>query len=147
MSRGAGSDTTAITFRCFLYYLFKDPRVAQKLQREIDDAVDQGKMTIPVSYAQAVKLDYFQACLKEVLRVHPAVDWLYVPRLPCSRIELTCHRLPRYVPKGGAEVAGRFYKGGVEVSMSPAVVHWRPEAYGPDAKEVSRFSCIQAALI
>ena len=41
--------------------------------------------------------------------------------------------LPRLVPFGGAEVCGKWFPAGVELSMSASVVYRRPEAYGPDA--------------
>ncbi|KAK4055695.1 hypothetical protein OIV83_000241 [Microbotryomycetes sp. JL201] len=114
---GAGSDTTAITFRAVLRYIIEDARIYGKVMEEIQTAVDEGKLQFPITYGSGVNLEYFQACLKETLRLHAAVPWT----------------LPRVVPSGGATVAGRYLPGGIEVSMSPYVVHRRPEAYGPDA--------------
>ncbi|KAJ7687723.1 cytochrome P450 oxidoreductase [Mycena rosella] len=114
---GAGSDTTAITMRAMIRFVVGDPRIYSKVQEEIDDAVSSGAITFPLSYSDACKLSYFQACLKETLRLHPAVPWA----------------LPRLVGAGGATIAGHFFTEGTEVSMSPFVVHRRPEAYGNDA--------------
>ncbi|GAA5969021.1 hypothetical protein JCM21900_006346 [Sporobolomyces salmonicolor] len=114
---GAGSDTTAITMRAVLYYIHRDPAVLDKVLAEIDSALADGSLTFPVLYADGTKLSYFQACLKETLRLHPAVPWT----------------LPRVVPKEGAVIAGHYFAAGTEVGMSPYVFHRRKEAYGDDA--------------
>ncbi|BGP28797.1 hypothetical protein JCM10296v2_000533 [Rhodotorula toruloides] len=95
---GAGSDTTAITMRALLYFIVRDPAVYAK-------------------YSDGTKLSYFQSCLKETLRLHPAVPWT----------------LPRIVPKEGAVLAGRYFAPDTHVAMSPLVFHRRTEAFGPDA--------------
>jgi len=71
----------------------------------------------PITYAQAQKLEYFQACLKEAMRLQPAVGM----------------HLPRSVPSGGAVLAGRFFPAGSVVGVSPKLVHRTKEAYGSDA--------------
>ncbi|BGP36564.1 hypothetical protein JCM10449v2_000465 [Rhodotorula kratochvilovae] len=118
---GAGSDTTAVTMRALLGYIVKDPRVQEKVLSEIDEAFETGALSLPVTYADGTKLQYFQArslaCLKETLRLHPAVPWT----------------LPRVVPKGGGVLAGHYFAAGTEVGMSPFVFHRRPEAFGADA--------------
>ncbi|KAF8176399.1 cytochrome P450 oxidoreductase [Mycena galopus ATCC 62051] len=114
---GAGSDTTAITMRALIRFVIGDAEIYRKVQKEIDDAVNGGEIRFPLSYNDADKLPYFQACLKETLRLHPPVPWT----------------LARSVGTGGAFIAGRFFAEGTEVSMSPFVVHRRPEAYGDDA--------------
>jgi cytochrome P450 len=42
---------------------------------------------------------------------------------------------PRYVTKGGAAVAGRYFPGGYKVISNPNVVHFDRECFGEDAKE------------
>lgn len=115
---GAGSDTTSITFRALLAYILKDKRIYNKVMEELDEAVESGVVSFPITYAAASKLEYFQACLKETLRLHPAVPWV----------------LPRVIPPGGASVAGRQFAQGVEIGMSPYVFQRRKEAYGEDAE-------------
>ncbi|GAA5922908.1 hypothetical protein JCM3775_006181 [Rhodotorula graminis] len=114
---GAGSDTTSITFRALLAYIVADPAVYKKVMDELEHAFDEGIIEFPISHAAGSKLLYFQACLKETLRLHPAVPWI----------------LPRVVPKGGAVIAGRFFSEGVNVGMSPFVFHRRTKAFGPGA--------------
>ncbi|GAA5860277.1 hypothetical protein JCM3774_000367 [Rhodotorula dairenensis] len=116
---GAGSDTTSITFRALLAYVLKNERIYQRVVAELEEAVEAGTITFPLSYAAASKLEYFQACPKETLRLHPAVPWV----------------LPRVIPPGGAIfVAGRHFAGGVEIGMSPYVFQRRKEVYGEDAE-------------
>ncbi|KAJ7445975.1 cytochrome P450 oxidoreductase [Mycena galericulata] len=114
---GAGSDTTAITMRAMIRFVVGDPRIYAKVQEEIDSAVQSGTITFPLSYSDACNLEYFQACLRETLRLHPPVPWT----------------LSRSVGAGGTTICGHFFSEGTEVSMSPFVLHRRPEAYGDDA--------------
>ncbi|KAJ7677800.1 cytochrome P450 oxidoreductase [Mycena polygramma] len=114
---GAGSDTTAITMRAMIRFVVGDAEIYKKVQQEVDEVVKCGAVTFPLTYNDAGRLQYFQACLKETLRLHPPVPWT----------------LARSVGTGGANVAGYFFAEGTEVSMSPFVLHRRPEAYGGDA--------------
>ncbi|BGP41160.1 hypothetical protein JCM10449v2_005130 [Rhodotorula kratochvilovae] len=114
---GAGSDTTSITFRALLAYIVRDPAVYRKVMDEMEAALEEGTISFPISHAAGSKLVYLQACLKETLRLHPAVPWV----------------LPRVVPSDGAVIAGRYFAGGIHIGMSPYVFHRRTEAYGPDA--------------
>ncbi|GAA5837017.1 hypothetical protein JCM11251_004475 [Rhodosporidiobolus azoricus] len=126
---GAGSDTTSITFRALIAYIVRNPAIYRKVMEELDDAVESGLVSFPISHAMGTKLTYLQACLKETLRLHPAVPWV----------------LPRVIPAGGAVVGGRFFSGGVNVGMSPYVFHRRTEAYGPDAEQFRPERWIEAS--
>ncbi|KAJ6607674.1 cytochrome P450 oxidoreductase [Mycena sp. CBHHK59/15] len=114
---GAGSGRMMYTMRAIIRFVVGDPRIYAKVQDEIDTAVKNGTIAFPLSYTNASKLTYFQACLKETLRLHPPVPWT----------------LSRSVGSGGVTVAGHYFPEGTEVSMSPFVVHRRPEAYGEDS--------------
>ena len=96
----AGSDTTAITLSAILYYLYRAPRVLAVLRKEIDDMAAAGKISDPITFQEAQDMPYLQAVIKEGLRIHPAVGYL----------------LPRRVPKGGVELAGRHFPEGASVS-------------------------------
>jgi cytochrome P450 len=69
---GAGADTTAISVRAILRYVCSNPRVYQKLQNEIDAATGTGNLSDLPQFAEGTKLPYFQAVIKEALRVFPA---------------------------------------------------------------------------
>ncbi|EPQ32241.1 uncharacterized protein PFL1_00438 [Pseudozyma flocculosa PF-1] len=112
----AGADTTSTTLSIFFGYLAAHPECYAKLQAEVDAAWQDGTLTSPIKYKEAVELPYLQACLKEVLRLHPPISM----------------DLPRCVPPGGAMIAGRFIPEGTTVGMSPYVVHHNPDAFGQD---------------
>lgn len=114
----AGSDTTAISLRAILYYLLKNPASMQKVVDEIDNVVGQRDCNQePVAFAESNQMPYFQAVLKEAMRMHPAVGLL----------------LERVVPAGGADIAGTFIPAGTKVGICPWVLHRDQRVFGPDA--------------
>lgn len=117
--RFAGSDTTAIGFRAVFYSLMKNPMVYAELMRELDTARQERKLSFPVTYAEASKLPYLGACVKEALRVHTGV-------------QLT---MARIVPEGGMDLGGTFIPAGYRVGMNGAVIHYDTSIFGEDAAE------------
>ncbi|KAJ5590692.1 hypothetical protein N7450_004664 [Penicillium hetheringtonii] len=106
----AGSDTTAISLRAILYYTLKSPRVASKLQQELNAAFREKRITLPVSWKQSQEeLPYLDAVIKEALRLHPAVGLL----------------LERKVPQGGLQLPnnGPFLPEGTIVGANPWIIH------------------------
>ena len=114
----AGSDTSAFVMTAILYNVLKQPRVHHSLLTELNDAFDSGALSYPIRYLDAVKLPYLNAVVKEGLRIHPALGL----------------GLPRHVPAGGAEIAGRWYPGGYKVSMNANVVHFDKKVFGEDSE-------------
>jgi cytochrome P450 len=116
----AGSDTTAISLRAALYHLLKHPAKLRRTVAEIDGVV-RGRdcWQQPVTFAEANRMPYLQAVLKEAMRVHPAVGLL----------------LERTVPPEGCTIAGRWLPGGTVVGINPWVLHRDTEVYGEDAGE------------
>ena len=115
----AGSDTTAASLRAIFYYLCRNPEAHGKLLEEIDEADRKGELSDPVTFAEAQNLEYFQAVIKEALRMHPAVGLL----------------LERFVPEGGADVGGVWLPEGTIVGMNPWVAARDESVYGADAAE------------
>lgn len=113
----AGSDTTAASLRAIFYYLCRTPSSHEKVLAEIDEADREGRLSDPVTFAEAQELCYLQAVIKEALRMHPAVGLL----------------LERVVPRGGAEVGGAWLAGGTVVGINPWVAARDKEVYGEDA--------------
>ncbi|KAH8691014.1 putative cytochrome P450 [Phaeosphaeriaceae sp. PMI808] len=113
----AGSDTTGLTLSAAIYYLCRNPSCAKKLRTEIDEAASQGKISEPITFAEANNLPYLQAVIKETFRIHPGVGMT----------------LPRVVPPGGAEIAGTFFPEGTVVGMNAWVLHRDENIFGPDA--------------
>jgi cytochrome P450 len=116
----AGSETTAISLAAVFYYLLRNPAALDRLRGELDDfACHSGFSdydTGLVTWTEAQKLPYLDACIKEAFRLHPAAG------LPLERI----------VPREGVEIAGHFVKGGTIVGCSAWVIHRRPEIWGED---------------
>ncbi|KIW43694.1 uncharacterized protein PV06_04770 [Exophiala oligosperma] len=115
----AGSDTTAIVLRACFYYLLKNPRCYTKLVAEIDEADASGRLSRFVSHEESLRLRYFQAALKEVMRLHPGVALI----------------LERIVPEGGMSVNNYYIPAGTNVGVNPAVIHHDKTIYGVDADD------------
>jgi cytochrome P450 len=98
----AGADTTAITLRAIFYYLLKNPGAYKKLVDELDDS----KLSMPVEYSATDELPYFNAVVKEAMRLHPGIGM----------------SLERVVPPGGMELRdGRIIPEGTIVGLNPWV--------------------------
>ncbi|KAK7729398.1 hypothetical protein SLS53_009248 [Cytospora paraplurivora] len=115
----AGSDSTASTMQSLFWHIFNDARVYARVQEEISTAVEKGTIAASgnISWAEAHNLHYFQACLKESMRVRPAVGLDMV----------------RMVPPEGAELDGEFIPGGVSVAVNGWVLHRDKSIFGEDA--------------
>lgn len=113
----AGSDTTAISLSAIMYYLLRSPAVLGRLRREIDEFTVQGRCSARVTFKESQEMPYFQAVMKEALRMHSATG------LP----------LWRQVPAGGAEISGYFFPEGSVVGVNTWVAHYDEEIF-PDAK-------------
>jgi cytochrome P450 len=118
----AGSETTAISLSSVFYYLLKNPRCMQKLINELDEKAREGYFKDNehglVTWGESQGLVYLDACIKEAFRLHPA------PGLPMERV----------VPAQGADIGGRFVKGGTIVGVSAWVVHRNREIFGEDVE-------------
>ncbi|POS81531.1 pisatin demethylase [Diaporthe helianthi] len=116
----AGSDSTASTMQSFFWHILSDQRVYANIQEEINKAVTDG--TIPPSgnltWNETQNLPYFQACLKEAMRVRPAVGL----------------NIARLVPPEGAEIDGQVFPGGVTIAVNGWVLHRDKATFGPDAE-------------
>ncbi|KAI1760199.1 cytochrome P450 [Hypoxylon sp. FL1150] len=115
----AGSDSTASTMQSFFYQVLSSPRVYMKLIHEIEAATRDGTIAPQgnVQWTEAQNLPYFQACLKEAMRLRPAVGV----------------NIQRYVPPEGIEVEGRHLPGGTRLSLNGWVLHRDKETFGEDA--------------
>ncbi|KAL1862070.1 hypothetical protein Plec18167_001150 [Paecilomyces lecythidis] len=113
----AGSDSTSSTMVTFLYNVLSNAGVLAKLMEEILKADSEGNLSELVTYEEALQLPYFQACLKEAMRIAPA-----------SGVNLM-----REVPPQGATICGEYVKGGTNVSVNAWVVHRDKATFGQDA--------------
>ncbi|PGH11502.1 hypothetical protein AJ79_04877 [Helicocarpus griseus UAMH5409] len=84
----AGSDTTATSLRTGILSIATSPQVHATLLAEIDSAIAQGRISSPITDAEARALPYLQACIKETLRFWPPITGI-VPRV-CPREAKVC---------------------------------------------------------
>lgn len=115
----AGSDTTSLAIATTLRYVVGNPQCYRKVQAEVDEAFESGRLKEPCAYAAGVKLEYLQACIKEALRLHPPISM----------------SLPRVVPAGGDVIDGRFYAAGTIVGVAPFLLHRDTGIWGADAAD------------
>jgi cytochrome P450 len=97
----------------------RKPAVYSKLTAEIDAAATDGTLSMPIAYAEAIKLPYLKACINEGMRLHPSVG-------------LT---MPRLVPAGGANISGFHFSEGYRVGVNGAVVQYDKHVFGADAND------------
>lgn len=106
-----GGDTTSITVKAIIYHVLKNPAVQKRLVEELKGA----RLSYPVRYATLERLPYLDACIKEGLRIHPAVG----------------HIMERVVPSTGLALNnGVTLPPGTVVGVNPWVVHRRADVYG-----------------
>ncbi|KAK7911226.1 hypothetical protein PG985_013707 [Apiospora marii] len=115
----AGSDSTASTMQSFFHQVLSSPRVHAALVSEVEEAVRSGAISADgnVEWLEAQNLPYFQACLKEAMRVRPAVGL----------------NITRVVPPEGVEIEGQFFRGGTTVALNGWVLHRDRDIFGQDA--------------
>lgn len=106
-----------IELQAVFYYLVKDRPVYEKLQREVDQAVENGNLSELPSYSEVIQLPLLKATIKEALRLHPGVAFT----------------MPRVVSQSGMELSGKYIPPGFKVGMNAAVVGRDEGVYGPDA--------------
>lgn len=117
----AGSDSTASTMQSLFWHVLSSPNIHSTLTAEILKALDAGALPLTgnVSWKEAQGLPYFQACLKEAMRIRPAVGL----------------NITRVVPPEGAELDGHFFPGGTQVAVNGWVLHRDKRIFGEDADE------------
>jgi len=114
----AGSDSTTTVLRSTLFLLVGHPTAYSKLRSEIDTAVRDGRASYPVmTYAEALKLPYLQACIWEGLRMYPPLFGLKA----------------KLAPPGGETVKGIYFPAGVEVAVCDDAMCRRKDIFGADA--------------
>jgi cytochrome P450 len=97
----------------------KDPQRLAKARKEVDDAYDNGTLSSPVQYNQAINLPYLTSVVKESTRLFPSFQ----------------ASMPRYAPLQGLEVCGKHIPAGYKIGMNPAIVQHDKGVFGDDASE------------
>ncbi|KAH0594820.1 hypothetical protein MHUMG1_07655 [Metarhizium humberi] len=114
---GAGVETTAITISSFLDFVISHPGCQEKVQKEIDEAREAGKLSKLPKLREIESLPYLSACLNESKRLHPVVG----------------SPLQRVVPHGGIELEGKWLPAGTAVGINPWVMGRNKSLFGADA--------------
>jgi cytochrome P450 len=115
----AGADSTSITMRSVFYFLMKHPLVLDRVRAEVDAAFENGTLSSPVQYSQAVALPYLNAVVRDATRVFPAFQ--------VSQ--------PRYAPAQGIELCGIHIPSGYTIGLNPAIIQHDRRVFGEDAQE------------
>ncbi|KAI5924782.1 cytochrome P450 [Camillea tinctor] len=113
----AGSDTTAAAIRNTLMYIITTPLVYQRLKEEIANAIRDGKVSHPITFAEARTLPYLKAVIFEGLRMRP----------------ITTSILAKDVPKGGDTYKGQFIPEGTSIGINLPAVLRSKDFFGEDA--------------
>lgn len=105
----------------FFWLTLTAPRVHAALKAEVHAAVAAGALPASgnVEWTQAQGLPYFQACLKEAMRLRPAVG-LNIGRLAPA--------------PDGVEIDGRHYPAGTRLAVNGWVLHRDKGVFGADAE-------------
>ena len=114
----AGSDSTASTMQSFCHNVLRRADIYKKIKAEIDEATAAGKLSYMPQWNEVQALPYFQACLKEAMRIRPAVGL----------------NITRLVPAQGAEIDGVQYPGGTRLALNGWVLHRNEGIFGRDVK-------------
>lgn len=119
----AGSDTTAIALRELVYRFLTTPESLRRFLDEIESVLaarpQDEEVDKPITWKEGLNMPYFQACLKECLRVHSPLGQM----------------IPRMVPEGGVTLCGKYIPEGTVVGCNAWTVHRDKTFYGEDADE------------
>ena len=119
MNINAGSDTISATLRALIYHLLKQPDTMEKLRKELDQALREGSLTIPLpTWTECQRLPYLNACIKEALRLNPALA------LPLERV----------VPPSGLQLDDTWLPPGTIVGINPWVLQREKRIFGEEAE-------------
>ncbi|VBB84318.1 Putative cytochrome P450 E-class, group I [Podospora comata] len=113
----AGSDTSAGTIRSTILYLMSNPQAYGRFKREIKEALQQGKVSSPITNEEALKLPYLQAIITEASRIGTPLTFGHY----------------KVVPKGGDTVNGMYLPEGTEIGHNALSLTHNKEIFGEDA--------------
>ena len=105
----AGSDTTSTALAATMFYLVHNPKVLEKLAKEVRAAFEEVEEIR--SGPTLSKLQYLRACIDEAMRLSPSVGGV----------------LPRQVLPGGLEIDGEQIPEGTVVGVPTYAIHHNPE--------------------
>ncbi|KAI1438062.1 cytochrome P450 [Xylaria sp. CBS 124048] len=113
----AGSETTASAIKITLLYLIATPTAYGRLRAEMKDAIENGRVSSPITAAEARELPYLQAVLFEGLRIRPPGTATF----------------SKEVPPEGDTIHGHFIPGGTSVGPNIPSLMCSKALFGKDA--------------
>ncbi|KAI0505181.1 cytochrome P450 [Xylaria bambusicola] len=113
----AGSETTASALRMILFHLIATPVAYNRLKKEMMTAIERGRVSNPITAAEAKELQYLQAVLYEGLRIRPVATATF----------------GKEVPPGGDSINGYFVPGGTTVGPNLPSLMRSKVLFGEDA--------------
>lgn len=117
---GGATDTVSTALQSFVYHMTRHPKIYKRVRDEIDAAQAEGRCRSQViQFADAQRLEYLQACIKECLRIFG----------PFGSV------LPRIAGKGGVTIGERTFREGTILSVCPWIIHRSKDYWGSDASE------------
>jgi cytochrome P450 len=114
----AGSDTTATAIRSTMLHIMTTPHVYNALIKEIQDGIEQGVISNPITNEQGKKLPYLQAVIYEGLRMNAPFTGLVAKK----------------VPEGGDTLNGLFVPSGTRIAHSIWSVLRNRAIFGEDVE-------------
>jgi cytochrome P450 len=125
----AGSDTTAIALREIIFRILSVDGGLDKVLAEIATVLQARSAAVstmskeefkkPITWAEGQSMVYFQAVLKECLRIHPGLGQL----------------IPRDVPAGGLTICGQYVPEGTVLGCNAWTIHRDRSIFGDNADE------------
>jgi len=134
----AGSDTTATAIRGTMLHLVTVRHAYDKLQKEIDTAVAEGRISSPITYEEAKKLEYLQV---STFLKHPRGYVHPILSAPKQAVIYEGLRMqppfsglaPKEVPPEGDTINGVFVPGGTRIAQNVLAIQQRRDIFGDDA--------------
>lgn len=114
----AGTDTTATGLKTIMLHVMTRPEIYRTLQTEIEEGLSQELISSPVKDAEARRLPFLQAVIKEGLRIRSPAGGAFF----------------KTVPRGGDVLGGVFLPGGTEVGVSHLSFLHSKQIFGADAE-------------
>jgi cytochrome P450 len=97
----------------FCWNVLSKPNVHEKLVAELHSS----QLSEIVQYSEGISLPYFQACLKEAMRLQPAVGF----------------NILRIMPNNSGDIDGVRVPAGTKIAVNAWVMHRNKEVFGDDA--------------
>ncbi|KAF2234479.1 cytochrome P450 [Viridothelium virens] len=114
---GAGTDTISSSLTAILLCLGSSSSSQRRLHAELDHALASGSLHSPSTYQEASKLEYLQLCIKEAMRLYPALSMSMTRVHPTKSVTIDGYHLPA----------------GTIVGINPYVIHQEKSIFGDDA--------------